>query len=71
MQCLQCTRFVVLFAIMDESAFKLNGNFKNKRSKKIENKKRISGDPYETSKTNKKISTKKPSTDGGMYHSFL
>ena len=44
-----------LFATVDESAFELNENLKNKRKRKIESEKRIGGDANETSKANKKI----------------
>ena len=47
---------------MEESAFKLNENLKNKHKRKIKNEERISGDAHETSKINKKISKKKNHT---------
>lgn len=44
---------------MDESVFKQYENLKNKRKRKIESEKRLSGKEYETVKRKTKISGKK------------
>jgi len=56
---------------MDESAFKPYENLKNKRKRKIESEKRLSGKEYETVKRKTKISGKKAPSNEVSNFTFL